>query len=126
MAYLLPLYPVLKASENLSIRLGNERFPTGADGWKCQDCYSQHDIEAGNSDGADVVGTEQLCRKCKVAWVREVGHIDYSDAFERQLGIYNGTAFLEIGICAMLLNENNGGALWKEGDALYWVCYFVS
>lgn len=64
----------------------------------------------------------KLCRDCKIAWVREVGHIEYSDAFERKLGIWSGAGLLVIGICAMLLNESTGRAIWKEGDALYWVC----
>jgi len=124
MAYLLPLYPILKAGEKINIRLGYGRIhtgDTGAAGWKCVDCHMLHNIESGHGE-EDFIENQKLCRDCKIAWVREVGHIDYDDAFERRLGIWSGTAFIVFGICAMLLNESTGRAVWKEGDALYWVC----
>ena len=125
MAHLLVLYPIVKASENLSIRLGYGRFPLGADGWKCVTCHSPHSTKSEDTDlELNIAENETLCRDCKISWVREVGHIEYSDAFERIVGIWAGAAFLVFGVCSMLLNESTNMGVWKEGEALHWVCSF--
>lgn len=79
----------------------------GGDGWKCLDCL--HNDE-----------DESLCRECNISWLQEVGHMDYSDEFERRLGMGAGAAFGVISVCAMLLNESAG--IWDQGEVLKWVC----
>ena len=56
-----------------------------------------------------------------MAWVREVGAINYSDDFERSVNLTAGSAFVLMGITAGILNARWG--LWEVGDAVKGVCY---
>jgi len=57
---------------------------------------------------------------CRMAWLNEVGHIEYSDTFEIRCNVVLGSAMLVMGLAAMGANECLAGRLWeeKEGGAV--------
>ncbi|KAH8599560.1 hypothetical protein B0O99DRAFT_610854 [Bisporella sp. PMI_857] len=103
---LYPLYLVVKSVERLNVRYGSGAFPVGGNGWKCLDCVKNE-------------GDEHLCTECRISWLQEVGHMDYSDQLEQRIGIISGASLLVMGVCAMLINESIG--VWEQDTALDWI-----
>lgn len=123
------IFHVARGVENLSVRVGVGNFegkapfqsPTQCpintwtivgDGYKCIECHSTQTTD------------KEICFDCRMSWLNEIGHIEYSDAFERRCNIILGSSMLVIGFTAMAANECLGGRLWveKEGGAVQGVC----
>jgi len=63
------VFPIVKLVENAFIKQGYGKFKVG-EAWKCAGCFETP------------LGKE-LCPSCRVAWVNAVGHIEYSDYYEK-------------------------------------------
>lgn len=104
------IFHVAKGVENLSVRVGVGKFegkapsqsPTQCpintwtivgDGYKCIECHSTQTTD------------KEICFDCRISWLNEIGHIEYSDAFERRCNIILGSSMLVIGFTAMAANE---------------------
>lgn len=84
----------------------------GADDWKCPRCLVDDDVKAGFASG--------LCTPCRARWLQQLGHVEYSDAFERRLYVISGIAGIVLGLgvwgCNIQLDW------WEQGAALGLVC----
>lgn len=91
------LYPIVSLVESAFIRQGYPAFQVGS-AWKCNSCFES---------------TAPLCPICRTAYVHAVGHLNYSDFFEKRLNQTMGTAGVLLGPSALLLNASRG--LWTPG-----------
>jgi hypothetical protein len=83
----------------------------------------QQSARPGNAlDASKPPQDNELCTFCRAAWVNAVGHIEYSDYYEKRWNQTMGTAGLILGQTAMLVNGSMD--LWMPGPVAMKVSTF--
>lgn len=80
------------------------------DAWKCDECF-------------EAPADHKLCSTCRARWVNEVGHINYTDYYEKCLNQTMGAAGLVLGSTAMLANASLD--MWTPGPVAMKVCSYT-